>query len=80
MNAYETILAIETTSTALFNLYAIQNLQRRRSFSRNFHSSYYYCLRCKTQTLFSLGFFIIIIIIIPVSNKFPHASPPRALK
>ena len=41
MNAYETILAIETTSTALFNLYAIQNLQRRRSFSRNFHSSYY---------------------------------------
>ena len=42
MNAYETILAIETTSTALFNLYAIQNLQRRRSFSRNFHSSYYY--------------------------------------
>ena len=23
---------------------------------------------------------ILVIIIIPVSNKFPHASPPRALK
>ncbi len=60
MNAYETNLSIETTSTALLKLHAIQNnLQRRRSFSRNFHSSYY--------------------IIIPVSNKIPHASPPRAL-